>query len=61
MLKTQTKALQVTFIIQYTQTKAVQVISIHSIYANKSTSNNFYQYNIHRQKHLSNFHLDNMS
>ena len=28
---------------------------------NKSTSSNFYPYNIHKQKHLSNFHLDNMS
>ena len=28
---------------------------------NKSTSSNFYPYDIHKQKHLSNFHLDNMS
>ena len=44
-----------------TQTKALQVTFIHTIYTKKHTSSNFYPYNIHKQKHLCNFHLDNMS
>ena len=31
-----------------TQTKALQVTSVHKIYTNKSTSSNFYPYNIHK-------------
>ena len=31
-----------------TQTKALQVTFIHTIYTNKSTSSNFYLYNIHK-------------
>ena len=34
------------------QTKALQVTFIHTIYTNKSTSSNFYPYNIHKQKHF---------
>ena len=35
-----------------TQTKALQVTFIHTIYTNKNTSSNFYPYNIHKQKHF---------
>ena len=35
-----------------TQTKALKVTFIHTIYTNKSTSSNFYPYNIHKQKHF---------
>ena len=34
------------------QKKALQVTFIHTIHTNKSTSSNFYLYNIHKQKHL---------